>query len=419
MDIEEHYRKRTLESAALQHRAQSSITGGSTRSVGWHRPYPVVFDHGRGCRLTDVDGNDYIDYLCNGLSLIHGHAYPPVRAAVERALTRGSAWPQATEDQIRFAELLTERLPSADLVRFANTGTEAAMLAVKLARFHTRRPLVLKAWDGYHGSYDDLEAGLGAKGEVDGRVLLARFGDIDDFTATMRKHANDIACVILEPVMFTSVVVPPPDGFLQAVQELCHEIGALFVIDDCLMLRLASGGSQERFGLRPDLTVLGKFVGGGLPVGVVAGLEQVMNRLNPYSEAPMYHGGSFNGNLLGVNAGYAAMQPLTQDSIERMETAIRRLAVALPGLASRYAIPFSISTFGSVMGIYASDAVPADAASRTNEDIWRRLHLALMNNGIYVGNEGEMAATTLIDAATVDETIAGFERAFADLAAEI
>ena len=419
MDIEQDYRQRTERSAELQQRARSSITGGSTRSVGWHRPYPVVFARGEGPRLIDVDGHDYIDYLCNGLSLIHGHAYEPVRIAVEAALQRGSAWPQATEDQIEFAELIVDRLPHADLVRFANTGTEAAMLAVKLARFHTGRPLLLKAQHAYHGSYDDLEAGLGDKGEIRDRVLLARFGDIEGFTSTMRKYADEIACVILETVMFTGVVVPPPEGFLQAVQATCEEIGALFIIDDCLMLRLAHGGSQEKFGLRPDLTVMGKFVGGGLPVGIVAGTEEVMSRLDPYSDHPMYHGGSFNGNLLGVTAGYAAMVELTEARIVQMNAGVTRLAGELPAIAAKHAVPLSISSFGSVMGIYATETVPVDAASRSNNDVWRLMHLALMNNGVYVGNEGEMATTTLTDDALIDQTLDGFDRAFQELSAQI
>jgi glutamate-1-semialdehyde 2,1-aminomutase len=354
--------------------------------------------------------------LCNGLSLIHGHAYEPVKSAVVAAIQRGSAWPQASLDQIQFAELLRDRLPHADLVRFANTGTEAAMLAVKTARYVTGRPLIVKAWDGYHGSYDDLEAGLGGKGEVDGRVLLARFGDLDDFARVLRAHANSVACVILEPVMFTSVVVPPPPGFLQGVQDLCRQIGALFIIDDCLMLRLAYGGSQERFGLRPDITVLGKFVGGGLPVGAIAGTRDVMSALDPYAERHMYHGGSFNGNLLGMAAGTAALRDLTADRIETMERTAQRLASELPPLASGHQVPFSVSSYGSVLGVYASQSVPPNAAGRTNEELWHELHLALMNHGVYVGNEGEMATTTLTDDALVDLTLAGFDAAFADVA---
>jgi glutamate-1-semialdehyde 2,1-aminomutase len=418
LTIEDTYLARTKISAGLQERARKSITGGSTRSVGWHRPYPVVFSYGRGPVLTDVDGNDYVDYLCNGLSLIHGHAYEPVRQAVTEALKRGSAWPQATVEQIEFAELLVNRLPAADLVRFTNTGTEAAMLAVKTARSFTKRPIILKAWDGYHGSYDDLEVGLQGRGEVAGRVLLAPFGDLQAFEKVMRQHATEIACVILEPVMFTSVVVPPPDGFLAGVQALCRKIGALFILDDALMLRLAVGGSQERFDLSPDITVLGKFVGGGLPVGAIAGTAEVMSIFDPYRESHLYHGGSFNGNLLGVTAGAAAMREVTGSRINTMERLTARLSDELPRLAAKQQLPFSVSAFGSVLGIYASANVPKGASGRTNEALWRMMHLALMNHGVYVGNEGEMAMTTVTDDTIVDRTLASFEAAFADVASE-
>lgn len=417
--ITDRFIAETGRSKALQERARSALPGGSSRTVGWHRPYPVVFERGDGPYLFDVDGRRYVDYLCNGLSLIHGHAYAPVVDALRESLDRGTALPQASRSQLEFAELLRDRLPHGDLVRFTGTGTEAAMLAVKVARAFTERPIVVKAWDGYHGSFDDLEVGLGGREESPGRVALATFGDLADFERVLAEHSGEVACVILESVMFTGLVVPPPEKFLNHVQDLCRREDVLFVLDDCLMLRLAVGGSQERFGLDPDLTVLGKFIGGGLPVGAVVGRADVMGILDPYRAGGIAHGGSFNGFLLGMIAGQVAMQELTADRIARMEAMADTLRAELPGIAARHGVPFSVSGFGSALGVYASDHAPASATERANEELWQQLHLALLNHGMYLGAEGEMAMTTLTDDRIIEESLAGFEAAFIDLSPEV
>ncbi len=309
--IELEYRRLTPRSARWMERAADSMPRGLTRTLSWFAPYPVVFDHGRGAAVYDVDGNRYLDLFSNGLSLMHGHAYGPIEDALRVALSRGTAWPGTSDAQVQFAELLCQRLPGAERVRFANTGTEATMLAVKLARHVTQRPLIIKAWHAYHGSYDDLEVGLQGQGELPGRAALARFGELDTYAEALERHAGEVAAIIVEPVQYTGVVTPPPDGFLPALRELAREAGVLFVLDDCLMFRLAEGGSAERFGIDADITCLGKWIGGGLPVGVVASSEEIMSAFDLAPERPLYHGGSFNGNLLGMVAGAIAVRDLT------------------------------------------------------------------------------------------------------------
>jgi glutamate-1-semialdehyde 2,1-aminomutase len=184
-------------------------------------------------------------------------------------------------------------------------------------------------------------------------------------------------------------------------------------------LRLAYGGSQEHFGLEPDLTILGKFIGGGVPVGAVAGAAEVMSSLDPYGPSPLFHGGSFNGNLLGMAAGTVAMTELTRERISSMDRTAARLADELPVLAARHSVPFSVSAYGSALGVYASETVPSSVAERTNHELWSLLHLVLINHGIYVGNEGEMATTTLIDNTVVDLTLEGFDAAFREVADQV
>jgi glutamate-1-semialdehyde 2,1-aminomutase len=406
------YSRKTGTSARLMERAGKVMPGGSTRTLGWHLPYPLVMDHGSGSRLYDVDGNEYIDFVYNGLSLIHGHSYPPVVDALSDRMPRGTAWPGASIPQIEFAELLCERLRAAEMVRFTNSGTEAAMLAVKLARRHTGRPILVKARHGYHGSAEELEAGVAGLPGIAGRVLLADFGDIHSFTALIDQHGPAIAAVILEPVMYTGIVTVPPDGFLGAVQDAARAAGALFILDDCLMFRLAMGGSQERFGLDPDLIVLGKFIGGGLPVGAVAGRRGIMCAFDPRSAKPLYHGGSFNGSLLGSLAGRIAVSELTAARIRAMDDRADRLRRRITSLARKHGVAFCTVGCGSVFGVYASDEPPTLFAGRPPESRWHQLHLALLSQGIYLGTEGEAALATCVTDADVDEACERFDRAF-------
>ena len=398
-------------------RATAALPGGSTRSFGFWEPYPVVIDRADGSRLVDVDGNSYIDLIYNGLSLIHGHAFPPVRRAIHAAMTRGSAWPGSSVEQIAFAEALRDRIACVDLVRFANTGTEAAMLAMKVARRATGRPLVLKAWAGYHGSYDDLEAGLGGEGELPGRTLLATFGDAASFEAVLAERGHEIAAVVLEPVMFTGIVVPPSPDFLERVQDAAHRAGALFVIDDCLMFRLAHGGSAERFGLDPDLVFLGKFIGGGLPVGAVGGRKDVMQVLDPRWEGHLYHGGSFNGNLLGSVAGLATLEHLTAQAISDMDTRTSALREGLVAAARAVGLPASVAGVGSAFGFYLAPEVPDPIESRPDAVLASRLHVAALNRGVYMGSGGEIALATVVDDETLAEILERLADALADVAA--
>ena len=206
--IEETYRARTPASAELLARAKESLPGGLTRNFGYFPPYPVVHQRGQGPYLWDLDGNRYVDLNYNGLSLIHGHAFPPVAEALARVAPEGWAWLGTSRPQVEFAETLKSRIAIFERVLFTNSGTEAGMLAVKLARAFTGRPLVLKARGGYHGTYSDLEAGLHGQGEIPGHTLLAEFNDIASIERVLAAHGGKIAAVVLEPVMYTGVVMP-------------------------------------------------------------------------------------------------------------------------------------------------------------------------------------------------------------------
>jgi glutamate-1-semialdehyde 2,1-aminomutase len=416
--IEDRYRERTGRSRELMARAQAPMPGGSTRSLGHYPPYPVVMQRGEGPYLRDIDDNKYVDLVYNGLSLIHGHAYPPVSDALTSVLRRGSAWPGASLEQIDFAEQLCDRLVHVQQVAFTNSGTEAAMLAVKVARRATGRPLILKAWHGYHGSYDDLEVGLQGRGPEAGRVALARFGDLSSFKAQLDEHADQIAAVIVEPIIFTGVVDVPPDGFLKRLEEETKRAGALFILDDCLMLRLAVGGSAEKYGLEPDLTVLGKFIGGGLPMGVVGGRADALRVLDHSDPDHVYHGGSFNGNLLSCTAGAVSLRDLTAQRIALMDANALRLRSAIEEIASSHGLPLTTSGDGSAFGFYLSSELPESADEE--HELVTMLHLACLNHGINVGKDhGQMfaAMATQLSDSLIEQVIDSFHAAFDDVAA--
>lgn len=412
--IEDRYVARTPRSGALMTRARQVMPAGSTRTFGYFEPYPPVFERGEGVHLLDVDGHRYIDFTYNGLSLIHGHAFPPVLEALRTAMPRGTAWPGASIDQIAFAECLCNRLPHAERVRFTNTGTEATMLAVKLARHATGRELVLKFRGAYHGSYDDLEAGLYGIGALQGRTLLGDFGDLRSVEQALVAHKGEVAAVVIEPILFTFHVIPPPDGFLAGLIELARDMDVLTILDDCLMFRLAPGGSAERYGVRPDITCLGKFVGGGLPVGAVATSTELMSAFDPRNPQAIYHGGSFNGNPLGCRAGLVTMEHLTAERISRMDAQADRLRSALAEASARTGVPLEISGEGSILGVHV-----LGRDGKTDHARGRRFHLAAVNRGVYFGHDGEFALATAFTDDDLDKAIELLELALADLASEL
>jgi len=415
--IEDTYRARTRKSAELVQRGARSLPGGVTRGFGSYQPYQAVMERGAGAFLWDIDGNRYVDLIYNGLSLIHGHAYAPVIRAIEDWLPRGWAWLSTSLPQIEFAELLCERIKTCEKVLFTNSGTESGMLAVKLARHFTGRPLILKTTAGYHGTYSDLEAGLHGKGEIPGHTVLADFNDLASFERALDKHGSQIAAVVLEPVMYTGVVTPPIGNFLRDVEEAAHRAGALFVLDDCLMFRLAYGGSAEKFGLEPDLTFLGKFIGGGTPVGAVGGRGEIVELADPRHPKGIYHGGSFNGNVLGSVAGRVTVADLTVGKISQMDKLAGRLKTALEKRAAKLELPLTVPSNGSVMGVYFSREKLSPGPEVPNADLSHSFHLACLNNGVHMGPGGVIAMSTAIDDNVMAEVISAMEDALDRVAA--
>jgi glutamate-1-semialdehyde 2,1-aminomutase len=414
--LEEVYRGRTPRSAETMARARRYLVRGLTRGWGYHRPYPLVAKRGEGPYLIDLDDNRYVDLANNGLSLIHGHAFPPVVNALRAAAGRGSGWLVPSEEQIEFAQMLCERIEAFERVRFTNSGTESGMLAIKVARAFTGRPAVLKSIDGFHGSFDDLEVGLYGRPEEPGRVYLAPFGDAEAFERRLEEHGDQIAAVVLEPLLFSGLVTTAPPGFLRRVQDAAQRAGALFVLDDCLMLRLAYGGSAEKYGLRPDLLFLGKFIGGGLPMGVTGGRAEVMDVLDPHREQPLYHGGSFNGNLLSSVTGRVSLEHFTAATIAAMDERAAWLRAELVQAAAELGLPLSTVAEGSVLGVYVTDTLARHSGSFVAGEATQLLHLAALTHGVFMGPGGEIALSSVVAGEALERARFGLLAAMHDLA---
>lgn len=410
--IEAEYTTRTPRSDLYGQRAERVMPGGDTRAVGFHAPYPLTLARGQGAFLWDVDGNRYVDLIGNYGSLVHGHAYPPIAEAITQQLPDGTVWPARSETQIALAELLVERVPSVEQVRFTNSGAEAAHLAIRTARLATGREKLLMASYGYHGQMHDLEPG--SRGEASDRLLLAPYGDLTAFEDVISTRGAEIAAVFLEPVQGVAGIIEPPDGFLAGVHSAAKQAGVLFILDEVLTFRLSESGGQGRAGVEADLTMFGKLIGGGFPCGAVGGRAEIMAVLDPRS-ASFRHSGTFNGNLVTTLAGSIAVSHLTADRIEAMDGAATDLTAVIEDVAKTNGVPCRITQAGSLMNIFLSDHVPVASEVRQDSREILALHLACLNHGVFFGKRGMMAMSTALDESALDEAAAGIDAAMADV----
>jgi glutamate-1-semialdehyde 2,1-aminomutase len=434
-DVLADYRACSPRSAALHAAARRVMPGGDTRTVAFHAPYPLTIAEGEGCRIQDADGRTYFDLLNNYTSLIHGHGHPAVVAAVAPLLPIGTAFPAPNEAQTHLAEIITGRVASVDLIRFSNSGTEAVMNALRAARAFTGRDLVVKMEGGYHGTYDDVEVSvhpalndpeigpigaprpvLGTRGvprnTVD-NVLVTPLNNVEAIERLMRERGAEIAAVIVEPVMGSAGMLPADRAFLEALRGLTVEHGALLIFDEVMSFRLEPGGAQEHFGVRPDLTTFAKIIGGGFPVGAFGGRAAVMEQFDPLRPAPLWQSGTFNGNLITMAAGVAAMEAYPSAEVARINALGDRLRAGLRDAVAEEGITATVTGYGSFAGVHlgAVEVTTYRDAAGTDKSLARLFHLALLLEGIFAAPRLMMCISTPMNDATIDEVLSGFRRA--------
>jgi glutamate-1-semialdehyde 2,1-aminomutase len=389
-------------SAALFEAAQALLPGGVNSPVRAFRAVggtPRFIARGKGASVWDADGNRYIDYLGSWGPLIAGHAHPGVVAAITEAAERGTSYGAPTEAEVELARLVSTAFPSIDLVRFVSSGTEAAMSALRVARAFTRRDIVLKFDGGYHGHADGLlvQAGSGpltlgmpdspgVPGSAAASTLSLPYNDVQAVHAAFEAHPEQIAAVIVEPVAGNMGVVPPQPGFLQHLRELTRQYGALLIFDEVITgFRVALGGAQALYNLAPDLTCLGKILGGGLPVGAYGGRREIMELVAPLG--PVYQAGTLSGNPVAMAAGIATLRLLAESGVyEHLEALAARLTDGLASAARAAGVPYTANRVGSMFTGFFCDGPVTDYASAKRADTRRYAAFfhAMLDRGVYL-----------------------------------
>jgi glutamate-1-semialdehyde 2,1-aminomutase len=409
-DLHARYRERTPRSAALFERATRVLPGGSTRTTVFAPPYPPYLAEGHGIHVTDVDGNDYRDFLCNYTSLILGHAHPDVVAAVEAQVRRGSAFGAPSGLEIALAEELVRRIDSVERVRFTSSGTEATMFAIRAARARTGRSTVAIFDRAYHGTHDTVVAGsAGVPRAVAELVATLPWNDPEGVDRALAGRLDDLAAIVIEPIQGAGGVRAASPELLRHLRAICDRTGALLIFDEVISFRALPGGAQARSGVRPDLTTLGKIIGGGYPLAAFGGSAVVMDAFDARRSGALTHGGTFNGNPVGAAAGLATLAALTPPVYADLAGRARRLRQIVANHAERERVAVRVDVEASIFQVRLGD-LTAPSAVATGAGA-ADLFVGLLLEGFYLAPRGMGAIATPASDADIDELAAAVVRA--------
>ena len=430
----ETYIERSSQSGELFERAEQALPGGNTRTTIYIEPYPPYIERGEGCRIHDADGVKRLDFINNYTSLILGHCHPSVVEAVTRQAAQIMCVAAPSSLEIDLAEAIIERLPSVELVRFANSGTEGTMLALRAARAYTGREKLLKFEGGYHGTHDyaavDVSAG-GASGSgvqtggaglpkaVAETVLSVPFNDPDALERVVGAQAAEIAAVIVEPVMGAAGIIEPSEEFLHFSRELTEQHGIVLIFDEVISFRIAYGGAQTHYGVTPDLTTLGKIIGGGLPVGAFGGKREIMAQFDPREAGHVGHGGTFNANPLTMAAGLATLQEMTPASYQHLNRLGGELKSKLLALFDELGLVAQVNQVGSLFNIHFVDRPVTDYndVQDGNLGLLSELYVAALNHGVAFTGRGMGCLSTPMTDADIDTFVTAIRESLSDVGA--
>ena len=413
------YPDKKSKSARLYTEACNYLPGGNTRRQVYMSPYQLYAERGEGFNITDVDGVVRVDFSNNATSLVHGHAHPEIVAAVKTQLELGTAFTIATESEIRLAKLLCDRIPSVERVRFTNSGTEGVMMAIKAARAFTKRPKIAKCEGAYHGSYDFAEVSLAptpefwgaddapktvayGPGTPDGvlnNVLVLPYNNPEAAERLIEAHKHELACIVVDlmPGHLNFVEISP--AFLSTLRRVTQAHGIVLIYDEVISLRLGYHGNQREVGVLPDLTAMGKIIGGGFPVGAVGGRADIMGVFDPRGGKPVIsHAGTFNANPITMTAGRKAMELYTEEEVQRINRLGDELRTGLRAVLKEESVPGRISGKGSLfkLAFYPQEVSDYRGVYRASAGTgsFMPLFQYLLNHGIMMGNEGRGAIST-------------------------
>ena len=410
----------------LQREASRYLPGGSSRGTAYFDPYPHFIDRGEGHYVYDVDGNRYLDFMINATSLIMGHAHPEVVKALQEQAARGTSFSGPTESQVRLAKELCDRIPSVDTVRFANSGTEGTMMAVRAARAFTGRHKMAKFEGGYHGSHEYVSVSVrtpaakldpqgptavpehpGQPPSVADDVIVLPYNDLEGSERIIRQHGDELGCVIMEPVASAFGYAPAGPEFLKGIRKLTEELGILLIFDEVQSFRVSPGGAQEYFGVTPDLTGLGKIIGGGMPAGAFGGRRDVMSLFDPTGDVAMAHAGTFNANPMTMVAGEITMSHLTPDTYGRLNDLGEMLRGKLRAVFGELEVPVQVTGIASLFGIHFTSEEITDYRSvvRGHQAMRNAFFTGMLNEGVLLQAGAAGALNTLTTEADVDTLV--------------
>lgn len=425
-------------SGALYDRAKRVMPGGITRGLPWQDPFPVYAGFGNGAYISDVDGTRRLDLVGNFASLIHGHAHPAIVSAVQKCVALGTAFALPTEPEVALAEKISERAPALEWVRFSNSGSEAVMSAIKAARALTGRSKIVKVEGAYHGSYDYAEVSLDSsphnwgndpqsvgyssgvpKGVTDD-VIVIPFNDLASAERIIDAERANVAAVLLDATPSYLGFIPISTEFATGVTKLAKKIGALVILDEVISFRLHRGGAQTLFDIKPDLTVLAKIIGGGFPIGAVAGRRDVMGVFDHRQGKPLLpSSGTFTGNPVSMTAGGVSMDLLTQEAIDRLDRLGERLRRGVASAFDHAGFPGQITGVSSMFKIQGHRRPVKDYRSSfhspAEEQTVRTLQAALLRAGFHISSKGMGFLSTAMTEADIDRFVDAVEHCASDL----
>jgi glutamate-1-semialdehyde 2,1-aminomutase len=384
---EDAYAKRTKKSKEVLEKAKKYMPGGDTRTSIWFEPYPFWIDKAGGCRFTDVDGNEYLDMHNCYTTMILGHANPRVVAAVREQCARGTALGELVPAVVRWSELVCGMVPTIDKIRFTNSGTEAVMMAVRVARAITGKDLILKTDGCYHGSYDPViypsdAAGIPRSAQKDS--IVVPFNDKKAAEKAIIENKDKLAAVIVEGAMGAGGMIPPRDGYLEHLRKVTKENGVLFILDEVISLRLAWGGVAAIFKVKPDLTTMAKIIGGGYPVGAFGGREEIMQQLSPQVRK-IVHSGTLNANPITAVAGVATMEQLNAGVVDYINKLGESFAEGVRAIFKKLNVKGQVTGIGSLQNVHFSDKLVMDGktARESNKELLHLYYLGMLERGIF------------------------------------
>ena len=430
------YTSKTSRSRALHEEAVAVMPGGNSRTTTFFDPYPFYFQRGQGAHIWDADGVERVDFNGNYTSLVLGHATPDVVKAVQAVAESGLSFPGPTEYEVRLAEMLVRRVPSVESLRFTNSGTEATMNAVRLARAFTGRTKLAKFEGAFHGTHDWVMVSVTGEAKTWGNrrrpksvawsagippavlknVVVLPWNDPEACEEILASEAANLAAVIVDPYLCNGGLVPPVEGFLPRLREVTERHGILLILDEVISFRTAWGGAQERLGLRPDLTTFGKIIGGGLPVGAFGGRRDIMAFYDPRKGgARISQGGTFNANPVTMAAGVATLNALTPESYARLDALGDRLRGGIGRLLTATRRRGQVTGVGSLFWLHWTTETLTDYRSTKPKDaeMPQRVFMGLLNDGIFMTQRGLGACSLAMGDDDVDRFVNALARVLA------